>query len=157
MSRCTSQCDLVPVHELLSITVAPGAIICYLGNYCPAVEALGLVANLRAPKSPPRPPGQLKQRRRRPGSPLTSGFIPATLFSSISCRHTPSVQGWTSAPRRSKRGSCLELWGGSCHPAVASQHQTELSVTFPDKLTPIPHSRQAGEMGYKIEPLSARN
>lgn len=47
MSRYTSQCDLVPVHELLRITLAPGAIICYLGNYCPAVEALGLVANLQ--------------------------------------------------------------------------------------------------------------
>lgn len=55
VSRYTSQRDLVPVRELLRITVAPGAITCYLGNYWPAVEALGLVANLQVTKSSPGP------------------------------------------------------------------------------------------------------
>ena len=94
----------------------------------------------------PRHPRQSEQKRQQPGPHLKSDLYPRLFFQQLP--HTPSAQGWKSAPREVQGGRAWSC-GGSCHPAAASQRQTEPSVTFPDKLAPTPPSRQAWGPGLQ--------
>ena len=107
-------------------------------------------------KSSPGTPRQSKQKRQQAARPPLDIWIYTHSSFSSNCP-TPHLSRGGSQPHGRSKGGRTWSCGGSCHPAAASQHQTEPSVTFPDTLVPIPPSRQAGDRGCKIEPLSVVN
>ena len=144
LTICLHETYFLSLNYLDITAVAPGASIClYLGNHCPAAKLWAWWQISKWWRPPLAPPiSQNRRGREQPGPHLTSGCIPMALFPAAAPH--PICPGVEVSPPGGPRGPCLEPWG-SCHPAAASQHQTEPSVTFPDTLAPIPPSRQAGD------------
>lgn len=107
----------------------------------------------KSSRSAPRQSKQKRQQAARP--PLDIWIYTHSSFSS-SCP-TPHLSRGGSQPHGRSKGGVPGAVGAAVTLLLLSQHQTEPSVTFPDTLAPIPPSRQAGDRGCKIEPLSVGN